>query len=518
VVLDALRASEERYRSFFEEDINGHYLATAEGQILACNPAFLRILGFDSTEEALASNMTSLHVNPEGRGTILELVRATGRAELREWEMRRRDGVSLHVIKNVVGVFDDAGDLVRMRGFIVDITDRKLLEEQLRQSQKMEAVGRLAGGIAHDFNNMLMVIGGFAAFLEGEVEQGGDAAECVAEIQKASGRAAQLTQQLLAFGRKQVLQPKVVDINGAVRDASRMLRRLIPENIEIESRLDPRAGQVRVDPTQMYQVLLNLAANARDAMPDGGRVLIRTTHQTIGERHQGRYPFVLQQGTYVKLVVQDSGVGMEKETISHIFEPFFTTKPQGEGTGLGLSTVDGIISQSGGYIWAESQPGKGSTFTILLPRETEPQAVGGESVKADSPCEASGTVLLAEDEEMVRRLVSRTLRKAGYTVLEARSGAEALRIYEEHKGAVDILVTDVIMPNMGGRALADALRVQQPQLPVVLMSGYGGDALVEEESLPAGMAFLAKPFEPAALMEIMTAISARVHVACDAPT
>ena len=376
-------------------------------------------------------------------------------------------------------------------------------EEQLRQTQKMEAVGRLAGGVAHDFNNLLMVMRGYGELMFNRLDANDPLRRNAEEIQKAAERATALTQQLLAFSRKQVLQPKVLDLNAVVTDVEKMLRRLIGEDIKLAAVLDLALGWVKADPGQIEQIILNLAVNARDAMPQGGRLTLKTANVTLDQayvrQHVGATP-----GPYVLLAVSDSGVGMDAETQSHIFEPFFTTKGVDKGTGLGLSTVYGIVKQSGGYIWVESAPGRGTTFEIYLPLVEE--AVAGEELHpallAPTPGGAE-TILVVEDEMSVRRLAAEFLGSSGYTVLEAQDGGAALQVCEEHRGPIHLLITDVVMPGMSGRELAVRLAGRRPEMKVIYMSGYTDDAMVPHGVLEEGIHFLQKPFSLDALARIV---------------
>ena len=367
-------------------------------------------------------------------------------------------------------------------------------EDQLRQAQKMEAVGQLAGGIAHDFNNLLMAIMSNAELAALELTSGSPVSQHIDEINSASRRAQSLTQQLLAFSRKQMLQPRVLDMNSVVHEAEQILRRLIGETISMVVVLDPSCGKVRADPGQIAQVLMNLVVNARDAMPKGGQLTIDTTNrEVIGvetQSHRG-----LKEGRYVALQVRDTGIGMDEETKARIFEPFFTTKPPGQGTGLGLSTAYGIVKQSGGYIAVDSAPGSGTTFTILLPRVFEAQEPAAAVVPHQSPATSSrGTVLLVEDEGAVREATKRMLRKFGFTVIEAKHGQDALLLWEREGKAVDVVLTDVVMPTMGGAELARLLREQRPNLRVVFMSGYTQGTLELSTMDEAATRFLPKPF------------------------
>lgn len=364
----------------------------------------------------------------------------------------------------------------------------------------MEAVGRLAGGVAHDFNNLLTAISGHAQILLEDLPADDPARADIEEISRAADRAADLTRQLLAFSRKQMLRPQVLDPNALIGEIQKMLRRLIGEDIELITRLAPDLGAVRADPGQLEQVIMNLAVNARDAMPTGGRLLIETRNVELGEDDARRLA-PLQPGPHVVLIVSDTGAGMDESTRERIFEPFFTTKEKGKGTGLGLSTVYGIVQQSGGHIWVYSEPGQGTTFKIYLPRvDARPEAAPAPS-DADGAHNGREVVLLVEDEDAVRSLARRILEKRGYTVLTARTGPEALRIAERHDGPIHLILTDVVMPEMSGRELAERIAPTRPDARTLFMSGYTEDDVLRRGVLNEGAAFLEKPFTPSALAQ-----------------
>jgi PAS domain S-box-containing protein len=380
-----------------------------------------------------------------------------------------------------------------------DVTRRKQLEEQLRQAQKMEAIGRLAGGVAHDFNNLLTIIAGYGQILLDRLGPDDHLRGHVREIEKAANRAASLTRQLLAFGRRQMLSLQVLDLNAVVANMDRMLRRLIGEDIDLVTVCGEGLGRVKADLGQLEQVILNLALNARDAMPRGGKLTLETANAVLDETY-ARTHMDVTPGHYVMLAVSDSGCGMDAETKAHIFEPFFTTKEQGKGTGLGLATVYGIVKQSGGCIWVYSEPGRSTTFKIYLPRvdgDTE-EAVEREK-EPTVTVQGSETILLVEDEAEVRSLVRGVLESKGYTVLEARDGALALQIAEQHQGPIHLLLTDAVMPEMSGRELAEHLETVHRETKVLYMSGYTDNAIVHHGALEPGTAFLQKPFAPDAL-------------------
>jgi nitrogen-specific signal transduction histidine kinase/ActR/RegA family two-component response regulator len=371
-------------------------------------------------------------------------------------------------------------------------------EEQLRQAQKMEAVGRLAGGVAHDFNNLLSVILSYTSLALGDIHAGHTLHTELEEIKRAAERAAELTRQLLAFSRQQVLEPRIVDLNDVITRLDRMLRRLIGEDIELRTVTSEELGRVKVDPHQIEQVIMNLVVNARDAMPGGGVLTIETADVDFdldaSQDHIGIKP-----GRYVMLAVSDTGIGMDRETQARIFEPFFTTKPLGKGTGLGLSTVFGIVSQSGGHVWVYSEPARGASFKVYLPR-ADSEEIRTESRPPLEQHEGTQTVLLVEDEDQVRRVVMSVLRRNGYTVLEARDPAEALRLTQDHPNPIDLLLTDIVMPQLSGPELARRILLLRPQIRVICMSGYTDETVLNHGVLEAGMAFLQKPLTPDALL------------------
>jgi len=381
----------------------------------------------------------------------------------------------------------------------VQMEERERAEEGLRQSQRMEAVGRLAGGVAHDFNNLLTAILGYGSLLASRFAPDASGREEVDEILRASERAATLTQQLLAFSRKQVLEPVVLDVNDLVRNLEKMLRRLIGEDLELATGLDPSAGKVRADPGQLEQVIMNLVVNARDAMPHGGRLTIETANTDLDEAYAQRHASV-RPGRYVMVAVSDTGTGMNAETQARIFEPFFTTKEKGKGTGLGLSTVYGIVKQSEGNIWVYSEPGKGTTFKIYLPR-VEESAPAAPPRSSDSVLTAgTETILIVEDEPAIRGLSRQVLERHGYRVLEAGDGESALELVRTHPEPIHLLLTDLVMPDMGGTELASRLEDGHPTIRVLFMSGYTDDGVVRNGLLGPGRAFLQKPFTPAILL------------------
>jgi nitrogen-specific signal transduction histidine kinase len=375
---------------------------------------------------------------------------------------------------------------------------RHELEAQLRQAQKMEAVGRLAGGIAHDFNNLLTVILGHSELLLSSLAADHPVRESVEEIRTAADRAAALTRQLLAFSRRQVWAPSELDLNAVVADMETMLRRLIGEDIDLCTVLRPALGAIRADRGQLQQVIMNLVINARDAMPQGGKLTVETAAVELDSSYASRHGPV-RSGPYVLLAVSDTGCGMDADVQSHLFEPFFTTKPPDKGTGLGLATVYGIVERSGGYVWVYSEVGRGTTVKIFLPRTEPPDADGEVHPTVVTQLAGTETLLLVEDEDAVRGLAKQVLQKHGYTVLDARLTADAVRICEEYPGAIHLLVTDVVMPQMSGRELVERVKPCRPEMRVLYLSGYTDDAIVRHGVLRAGTPFLQKPFTPTTL-------------------
>jgi two-component system, cell cycle sensor histidine kinase and response regulator CckA len=398
------------------------------------------------------------------------------------------------------------GRVVRLRGAMQDVTARVALESELRQSHKLEAIGRLAGGIAHDFNNLLTVIGGSSELLARALPPQGEQQALLLEIRDAAGRAAALTRQLLAFGRSQVLLPQVIELSAAVAHAESMLRRLIGEDVELVSRLAPDAGYVRVDPCQLDQVILNLAVNARDAMPRGGRLTFETAAVELDAAHLALAPD-LAPGAYARLTVRDDGVGMPPEVLAKAFEPFFTTKGPGQGGGLGLSTVFGIVKQSGGHVEVHSEVGRGTRFVILLPR-VEAEAAGPAAEPTPRQARGHEVVLLVEDEPSLRKLVVIALESEGYRVLSAADGREALEIAARHDGPIDLLASDIVMPGMSGRELAARLTASRPGLCVLFMSGYARDAVARGGIRAHEGVYLAKPFS---LQQLAQAVRAALE-------
>lgn len=406
-------------------------------------------------------------------------------------------------------MLDGSGEISYLEILAENVTERKQLENQLRQAQKMQAIGQLAGGVAHDFNNLLTVVEGQVEMMLSEVPPSDGLRHRLEEVEKAAHLASTLTRRLLAFSRMQVFQSKVLDLNAVIVGVSQMLARLIGENIEMTFRPGPDLGHVKADPSQVEQVLMNLVVNARDAMPEGGRLTIET-HNAHLDTTFVRQQAVVERGDYVVLVVSDTGRGMDDETQARVFEPFFTTKQPGQGTGLGLSMVYGVVKQSGGYIWVYSEPARGATFKIYLPRVMDPADETATVVSVTSP-RGKETILLAEDEEGVREIVSGFLESKGYQVLTAEDGVSAEQIAKLHKGEIHLLLTDVVMPRKGGRDLAEDLRQILPHMKVLFISGYTGDFVVRNAILESGAVFLQKPFS-------MQSLAKKIREVLDGPS
>lgn len=489
----ALRRSEARYRSLVQSSVYGIYRSSLEGRFLDVNPALINMLGYESAEDVLLLDPEKdVFAQPEEHARLIEEFRRRGRLDGIEMKWKRKDGraITVRISGRAVTSADEPADV--LEAIAEDVTERRVLEDQFRQAQKMEAVGRLAGGVAHDFNNLLMVISGYAEVILANLDLDDPLHEKGRAIQQAADRATTLTRQLLAFSRKQLLELKVVDVNTIVEDMERLLRPLIGENVNLTTKLATDAGHTRADAGQLEQVLMNLVVNAKDAMPNGGKLTITTQNVAVDESHRGGQTFI-RAGNYVMLSVSDTGMGMDKETQSRIFEPFFTTKEKGKGTGLGLSTVYGIVKQTGGYVIVQSEEGRGSSFHIYLPRVEEAAETNAAPVTRGAEG-GTETVLLVEDEESVRQLVRETLAAKGYQVLEAENGEAGLTSAAALNGKIDLVITDVVMPGMGGRELVKQLAQTRPETKVLYLSGYTEDAIVSEGTIESGAAFLQKPF------------------------
>jgi two-component system cell cycle sensor histidine kinase/response regulator CckA len=494
----ALEEKNALLKSIFEGTGDAVYIKDLEGRYVIVNPAFAKY--FEKPAEQIVGKTAAQMFDFATARRLSEtdrLVIETGRAQTFEYDLPMVNGTRTFLAMKSPyqdGQAKTIGVIVVAR----DITEYRAMEERLRQSQKMEAIGTLAGGVAHDFNNLLMVIAGYGSVLNealaGEPKLRGQ----VEQIQKASERAAALTRQLLAFSRKQTIQPVPLNLNSAVSGVEKLLRRLIGENITITTHLEPEIGVIKADAGQIEQVILNLAVNGRDAMPDGGKLTLETRHTEIGVGRNGQSE-TIKPGRYVELSVSDTGIGMDPQTQAHIFEPYFTTKPSGKGTGLGLSTVYGIVQQAGGYVTFSSKLRVGTTFRILLPRIDSEQTPRSSPIFSEPSYSGEETVLLTEDEPAVCDLVRAILTSRGYTVLPARLPQEAERISETHQGKIDLLLTDVIMPGMSGAELSKRIARRIPGIKVLFMSGYIDDSVVRQGISENEAAFLQKPFTPMSL-------------------
>ncbi|MGH7870251.1 MAG: PAS domain S-box protein, partial [Candidatus Dormibacteraceae bacterium] len=478
----ALRESEVRKSAILESALDAIITLDFSGNILEFNSAAEKIFG-RLREEVLGEKASeAIFANATRDDQPFEVANPVAwsdpnlRGKRFEITARRADATLFPAELAISSVELRGRSIITI--YLRDLTDRKALEKQLWHSQKLEAVGRLAGGVAHDFNNILTVIEGYSDLLLMDMPESAPARRGIEEIRKAGERAASLTRQLLAFSRRQVLAPQVIDVNDVISNVNKMLRRLIGEDIDLVTVLRPGLSPIKADPGQIEQVLVNLVVNARDAMPQGGVLTVETESVEFGETYASRHGITIPPGEYVMLAVADNGCGMNAETQSHIFEPFFTTKEVGKGTGLGLATVYGIVKQSGGFIWVYSEPGQGSTFKVYLPAVRDAAPAGRPVPKELRPAGGHETVLLVEDEDALRFMVREVLSSAGYNVLEATQGDEALKIAQRHQHPIDLMLTDVVMPRMNGRELAEKLEAFNSETRVLFMSGYTGAAIV----------------------------------------
>ncbi|HXM34637.1 MAG TPA: PAS domain S-box protein, partial [Pyrinomonadaceae bacterium] len=489
---DELRKSEERYRDLVENARDSIYEHDLEGNYTSANKAGEQLTGY-TLEETLKLNVSDT-IAPEylEKARQMQMRKLAGESVTAyELELLAKDGHRIAVEVNSRLVFHN-GTPIGVQGIYRDVTERKQLEDQLRQAQKLEAVGQLAGGVAHDFNNLLTVIGGYSDLVSRRLPEDSPFLTSMAEIKKAGDRASALTRQLLAFSRKQILQPVVLDLNGVVSNLEKMLRRLIGEDIELLTITEPHLCRVKADAGQIEQVVINLIVNARDAMPSGGKLTVQTANVALSEE-QNHVPCT--PGNYIMLAVSDTGTGMDAETQSHIFEPFFTTKASDKGTGLGLSTAYGIVKQSGGQIWVSSEIGKGTTFKIYLPQVDE--ALDAAVLDDAQPApHGTETILLVEDEEQVRQIAQQILIALDYKVLAATNGHEALAVAQQYEGNIDLAITDVVMPQLNGRELIERLAPLRPNMKVLYMSGYTDDAIVRHGLMDERLEFIQKPFAP----------------------
>jgi PAS domain S-box-containing protein len=497
---EEMRQSQQKLRIHFEHTPLAVVEWDLDFRVAAWNPSAERIFGY-SRQEALGQHARFI-VPPQYRDAVdhvwLALLKQAGGARSTNDNLTK-DGRAISCEWYNTPLVDDSGRVLGVASLVQDVTERVALEERLRQSQKMEAVGRLAGGVAHDFNNLLTVILGYSQILADGLPEGSRLADNTAQIKSAADRAAAITRQLLAFSRKTVLSPRVINLNEIVVNLDSLLRRLIGEDIEVRTLPASDLGSVKADPSQIEQVVMNLALNARDAMPSGGTVTLETANITLDGRYARDHQSV-EPGRYVMLAVSDSGEGMTPETQARIFEPFYTTKEVGKGTGLGLSMVYGIVKQSGGYIWVYSEPGLGTTFKIYLPRVDQPAEVVGGDNRSARVQRGTETILLVEDDEQLRALTSAVLTHCGYNVLVARAPEEGLAICKSTSHDIRLLVTDVVMPRMNGRQLAEQAHGIRPRMRVLYISGYTNDAIAHYGVLDAGLWFLPKPYALSSLI------------------
>jgi two-component system cell cycle sensor histidine kinase/response regulator CckA len=500
----ARAATEAKYRALIEQVAAVSYIAELglHGEWLYVSPQVEAIFGYTPDEWLAQSDQWTRYVPQEDHPVIHAAEKAclTARRFQAEYRITRKDGQIIWVSDTAV-VVPGSDNHPLMEGIIVDITERKALENQLQQARRMEAVGRLAGGIAHDFNNLLTIIKGYVEMATNRNLAQPELRSDLQHIGDASERAGTLVRQLLAFSRKQVLKPKVLDLNCIVLNLDKLLRRLLAETVEMKTIVGKDVGAVKADPSQIEQVIMNLVVNARDAMPKGGRLLIETSNVELDDTYAQDHATV-RPGRYVMLAITDTGIGMTADTVAHIFEPFYTTKGSGSGTGLGLSTVYGIVKQSGGYIWAYSEPGKGTTFKVYLPR-VEDRVEVSSTIETPAPAASQGneTILLVEDEPAVRELTRMVLSGRGYSVIEALNPQEAERLAGSYGAEIHLLLTDVVMPGMSGRELAKRLTARHPHLRVLYMSGYTYNVIAEGGTLEEGVSFLQKPFTPQVLSQ-----------------
>ena len=495
----ALRVSEARYRTLFEDSLTGNCVLTHDGRFVACNNALAGMLGF-SVEDVLATTWAAVAVDRYDLDRLITLLRTQRQVTRYPVLLRHRDGGTRKAIANIHGVVDEAGTLSELQCQLFDETEHLELEQRFWQAQKMESVGRMASGIAHDFNNLLTPIVINTELLKSQHGQDSPAWESLAEIRHAADQAAALTRQLLAFGRQQALRPRPLLLNSVIRGMENLIARTLGEDVDVAIDLCDTLWSTLVDPTQVEQALLNLVLNARDAMPTGGRLTVETlnVHLTASD---AKDQATVVPGSYVCLAVSDTGSGMDEETRRHLFDPFFTTKKERGGTGLGLASVYGIVKQSGGYIWAYSESGAGTTFKLYFPK-TEREAGAVTPRVAETPTTMTGTetILLVEDNHAICRLATQILARAGYTVLSASTPRAALDVSQSHRDPIQLLLCDVILPEMGGPDLSQRLLETRPALKVLFMSGFTPQALVHRGVLGQSIELLEKPFTPTGLL------------------
>ncbi len=496
--------AELKYKRLFDNLPVGVYISDYEGNILEFNPAAMKMFGYKEEDLRRGLRADTLYVNPDDREKLIEKLEKESVIKDYEVELKKKDGRKFWVSINARAIRDEKGKLKYIEGIIIDVTKEKALQQQLIQAQKMEAIGRLTGSIAHDFNNMLTPIMGFADLIIAKFNPDPTQKIYLEEIKKAAQRAALLTKQLLAFSRRQYLNPEILDLNEVISEIKEMLNRLLGEDIKLIFDFEKELWPCKADKTQIQQVILNLAVNARDAMPDGGKLKIRTENIYIGEEYRELHPDT-KEGEYVLITVEDTGVGIDKEIIDYIFEPFFTTKPEGEGTGLGLSVVYGIVKQHGGWVNVYSEKGEGTSFKIYLPAASVKKKTSG--LRAEEHVEIDGKgrkVLIVEDEEGVRKFLSMVLNKHHFIPLEAENTEEAKRIFEKEK--IDVLICDLILPDGSGINVAESFTSQNPDIKVIISSGYSDKERELSVIRERGWYFLPKPYTLQRLIEVLKEI------------
>ncbi len=490
----ARRRAEDEVRRWVAEALTANYVARGDGSIVTANPSFVSLFGFQSMADAAGANLLDLFGSGREASLFLADLAKTATIRRRTIEMRQRDGTRLVTVQNAYATFAADGSIDTLRGYISDRTEEKELEQQLLRAQRMDAVGRLAGGIAHDFNNLLTIMLNYGGLLQRTLPEGGNESGLAGEIVHAAERAAELTRRLLAFGRKQVMQPLDVEMNELIERARPLIHGALREDIEIDCILTAHATTVHVDPALIEQVILNLVVNAKDAMPAGGRLTLETETVVLNGAYRRSHPWATP-GRYVLVTVTDTGVGIPSEVVEHVFEPFFTTKEPGKGTGLGLASAYGIIKQHRGMIHVYSEPGMGTTFKLYLPVSHRPASSVGRKL---APVALGGreTLLVAEDDASVRAMLVRLLTENGYHVIRASDGEEALQLFRKYQSTIRLAILDVVMPRMGGVAAYRALRELAPELPIVMTSGYSAEVLSLTDSDDDRMQFVSKPYGP----------------------
>ena len=512
---ETLRECEERYRRFVEEDFTGNLIMHPDGRIITCNPAFARIFGFSSIEEARSANFMSLLRSRKEGSELFDLVRQGETIDTHELELRQRDGEPVYVVARFIGSFDEKGELTELQGYLFNDTKRKRLEQQLMQAQKMEGLGTLAGGIAHDFNNILAIILGYTTRLEQWHSDPSHIPGAIKVIKDAVERGAALVQQLLTSARQTEAQLSTLDLNELIRELEKMLQATFPKMIAFDMRLDPALPHITADRSQIHQVLLNLCVNARDAMPSGGTMTFETS--LVAGSEVGEYFTGAELEKYVCVRIRDTGTGMTRQEKAHIFEPFYTTKERGKGTGLGLSVVYGVINSHRGFVHVDSEPNKGTTFSIYLPLQHVPESISGNGVRELGQKTSAKTILLVEDEEMLRELGVTILEGEGYHVLAAKDGVEAVEMFEANSEDIGLVVCDLGLPRMGGRDAFMRMKEQKPSVRAIVASGYLEPNL-RSEMLKAGVLdTIQKPYDFREMLKKIRSVIGDVEAEDDHP-